>query len=91
VHIGFVHQHEESLAAVAQQPFGAVLGIGVGIRHRAGLHTGIGLDYVFRRRHNYDFSVGGEVTFTWFDPQYSVGPDFFIVADANIAAHFRLF
>ncbi len=43
-----IHQHEEGLVSVAYQPFGAVFGVGAGIRHRyggglsAGIETPIG-------------------------------------------------
>ncbi len=40
---GVVHQHEETRAALMDAPFSAALGIGDGIRHRAGGRAGISL------------------------------------------------
>jgi len=38
--LGLVHQHEETRAALEEAPFSALLGIGDGIRHRAGSRAG---------------------------------------------------
>ena len=40
---GVVHQHEETRAVLMDAPFSAVLGIGDGIRHRAGGRAGVSL------------------------------------------------
>jgi len=40
---GVVHQHEETRAALMEAPFSAALGIGDGIRHRAGGRAGVSL------------------------------------------------
>ncbi len=40
---GAVHQHEETRAALMEAPFSAALGIGDGIRHRAGGRAGVSL------------------------------------------------
>ena len=42
--LAFVHQHEESLSVVADDFGSALLGIGDGIRHRAGGELGLGVD-----------------------------------------------
>jgi hypothetical protein len=42
--LAFLHQHEESLAVVADDFGSALFGIGDGIRHRAGGELGIGAD-----------------------------------------------
>jgi hypothetical protein len=85
----FVHQHEESLAAVAEQPFGAVLGIGNGIRHRAGTHFGVGFEFVLLRRPNLDFTVAPELSAMYLT--YSSGPDWYFVGGATARFHYRLF
>lgn len=41
--LGLVHQHEETGSAIMEQPFGALFGIGDGIRHRAGSRTGVSI------------------------------------------------
>lgn len=43
------HQHEEPVDAIPNDVFGALLGVGDGIRHRAGLEPALGLDYVLWR------------------------------------------
>ena len=85
----FIHQHEESIAAVAEQPGGALLGIGTGIRHRAGVQVGIGWEYVAYRQPSYEITVGPEAAISYLT--YSSGPSVYGVA--GIAAHgvFRLF
>lgn len=88
-YVAFVHQHEESLAAVAQEAGGALLGIGSGIRHRAGVHAGIGFDFVLTRRAAFDLTIGPDVSFTYLT--YSSGPSFYVLAGATFAGHFRLF
>jgi len=41
--LGLVHQHEETRAALMEAPFSALLGIGDGIRHRAGGRAALSL------------------------------------------------
>ena len=48
--IGFAHQHEESLVVVRDDVGGALLGVGDGIRHRAGGEGAIGVDVPFFKR-----------------------------------------
>lgn len=89
VYAAFVHQHEESLAAVSQEPFGAVLGIGLGIRHRAGVHAGLGFDFVIRTRPNYDITIGPD--FSFMNLTYSSGPNWYYMAGVTASGHIRLF
>jgi hypothetical protein len=46
--LAIVHQHEEPYAAITADPLGAILGVGDGIRHRAGAHAGLGIDVPLR-------------------------------------------
>ena len=85
----FVHQHEESLAAVAEQPGGALLGIGTGIRHRAGFQVGIGCDFTVYRQPKYDLTVGPEAAFSYLT--YSSGPAMYGFAGVVAGGAFRLF
>jgi hypothetical protein len=87
--VAWVHQHEESGAAIADQPAGAFLGIGGGIRHRAGVQTGLGLDVVVFRRRAYAFTVGVEGVFAWLT--YSSGPSLYGLAGVTAGGQFRLF
>lgn len=86
---GFVHQHEESMASVAEEPFGAVLGIGKGIRHRAGVVFGLGCDVQFFRRPKISLSAGPELSGAWLT--YSSGPSLYGFVGANLAMHIPLF
>lgn len=88
-HLSLVHQHEESLAAVAQEPLGATLGIGHGIRHRAGLHFGAGFDVVLQRTASYELTLGPDLSAIYL--AYSSGPSWCFLAGITAAGHFRLF
>jgi len=87
--IGFVHQHEESMASVAEEPGGALLGIGPGIRHRAGLQFGLGCDYALLTKPKLTLSLGPELAFATLG--YSSGPGLYGFFGANLSAHFALF
>ncbi len=84
----FVHQHEESLAAVAEQPAGAVLGIGVGIRHRAGAHFGAGFDWRVRDGETLQLWLGPELSATYLT--YSSGPGWYFNAGVTLSGTVRL-
>ena len=47
-----IHQHEEGLVSVENAPAGVVLGIGSGIRHRAGAGFNLGAEIPFKRAAN---------------------------------------
>jgi hypothetical protein len=84
----FVHQHEESLAAVAQEPWGAVFGIGTGIRHRAGAHFGAGFDWNFYRRGTLDLSVGPELAAMALT--YASGPSWYFFGGVTLGGRVHL-
>jgi hypothetical protein len=87
--IGVVHQHEESIAAVAQEPAGALLGIGVGIRHRAGIQLGLGCDFTVYEKERYVITVGPELRGAYLT--YSSGPSLYGQIGAVASGYFRLF
>jgi hypothetical protein len=67
---GLVHQHEESFAAVGGDVFGALFGVGDGIRHRGGFEWGAGLDVPFKKHKSWEFFGTVEGLVTWFpDPR----------------------
>ena len=67
---GLVHQHEETMSSVADEPFGAVFGVGDGIRHRAGLDGGLGVDIPFQKQKAWEFHLRAEALLTGFpDPR----------------------
>jgi hypothetical protein len=89
LYAAFVHQHEESLAAVAQEPFGAVLGIGPGIRHRAGVNAGLGVEIRVVQRGPFELNVGPDFGFMYLT--YSSGPSWYWFGGAHLSFNVRLF
>jgi hypothetical protein len=88
VFAAFVHQHEESLAAVAEEPFGAILGIGGGIRHRAGAYFGAGFDWRFFQRGGVQLAVGPELSAMYLT--YSSGPSWYLFGGVALTGQVRL-
>lgn len=84
----FVHQHEESVAAVADNLAGALLGIGGGIRHRAGAQLGLGCDFTLLASARSRLLLGPEVSFLLLG--YSVGPALYGYAGINLGGSFRM-
>ena len=70
-----MHQHEESLPSAAQNPWGTLLGIGTGIRHRAGVVGSIGCDFLIHAGKRGALSVGPEVALSYLT--YSSGPSLY--------------
>jgi hypothetical protein len=88
--LAFVHQHEESRAAIEDGPGNAALGVGTGIRHRAGFAGGLGIETpVARMQHGRSlFTLGGDVTATQFpDPR---GPSTYVDATLWVTLHHAL-
>ncbi len=80
--LGLVHQHEEPVAAIDADPFGAALGVGDGIRHRAGGQISAALDVPIGRlwRRPLFVSAGAQVT-SFPDDR---GPDLYWGAGASL-------
>ncbi len=58
------------MSSVADEPFGALFGVGDGIRHRAGLDGGLGVDIPFQKEKSWEFHARVEALFTGFpDPR----------------------
>lgn len=87
--LGFVHQHEESLAALVETPLGAVLGIGNAIRHRAGGQAALGCDFVVLRGARGELSLGPEVMLAYLG--YSSGPNLYGSVGVQLGGSFTLF
>jgi hypothetical protein len=65
-----VHQHEEPAPAIRDDPSGAVLGVGDGIRHRGGFGASLGVDVPVHRMKATVVYVGADTSATWFpDPR----------------------
>lgn len=68
--LALVHQHEETLNAVKQDSFGALFGVGDGIRHRGGFSAALGADLGFSKSGATEWFVGADFTATHFvDPR----------------------
>ena len=87
--LGFVHQHEESLAALAETPLGAVLGIGNAIRHRAGAQAALGCDFVLVRGRRGEVTLGPEVMLAYLG--YSSGPNLYGSVGAQLGGSLSIF
>ena len=64
--LGLVHQHEESRAAIMEQPVQALFGVGDGIRHRMGSRAGFSLGLPFSTHGHGDYFVALDVDGTVF-------------------------
>jgi hypothetical protein len=82
VRLGLVHQHEEPIAGIDADPFGALFGVGDGIRHRAGGQISAALDVPIGRlwRHPLFISFGAQAT-SFPDDR---GPDLYWGAGAGV-------
>jgi hypothetical protein len=63
---GLVHQHEEPWSAVKADAFGALLGVGDGIRHRGGFEGGLGVDIPFKEHKSFEVHATIEALVTGF-------------------------
>lgn len=66
VRLSLLHQHEESLSVVAGDFFRAIMGIGEGIRHKAGVGLGLGVDLPFYKKDKLRLFVTIEAMVKWF-------------------------
>lgn len=64
--LGLVHQHEESRAAIMEQPVQALFGVGDGIRHRMGSRAGFSLGLPFTTHGHGDYYVALDIDGTVF-------------------------
>ena len=64
--LGLVHQHEESRAAIMEQPLQALFGVGDGIRHRMGSRAGFSLGLPFTTHGHGDYFVALDIDGTMF-------------------------
>lgn len=82
-----VHQHEEGLVSVKAHPFDTVIGIGPGIRHRAGVGTFLGAELPLRKSGAVEWFAAGAATVTWF-PDTSLGPGTYVGAFGTLGLHY---
>ena len=73
--IAAVHQHEEPVQAIEEDRWGALFGVGDGIRHRMGGEGGLGVDFPLARRKAVELFGTAEAHLDWFpDPR---GPQWY--------------
>lgn len=86
--LGVLHIHEEPWAAVKNQPGGAILGVGDGIRHRTGLEAGLGIDIPVYKKERWQLVVGAEATTDWVT--FSSGPSWYWGGGLSIGFNYSL-
>jgi hypothetical protein len=70
VRLAFVHQHEESTPSVKDDPWGAMFGVGDGIRHRGGVGSSVGLDVPLYKTKPIELVLGADASGVYFpDPR----------------------
>jgi len=83
------HQHEEPIASVRNDPFGALFGVGDGIRHRAGGDFAAGVDLPLHHGPQLDVYATVEAVADWFpDPR---GPTFYALGSAALSVSHAFF
>jgi hypothetical protein len=64
--VGFVHQHEETRAALEDMPLASAFGVADGMRHRMATRAGVQLALPIRDRAKGDWYVGLDLDATYF-------------------------
>jgi hypothetical protein len=86
--LSVLHQHEESQQAVRNDPFGALFGVGDGIRHRAGGEGALGFEVPIHHGERTTFLVAVEGSTVWFpDPR---GPSLYFLGSGALAVNYQL-
>lgn len=86
--LALAHQHEETFGVVADDPIGALFGIGDGIRHRGGVEAALGVDLPLASYDGVAAFVGIESSLIWFyDPR---GPTWYGGAGASLGVTYDL-
>jgi hypothetical protein len=86
--LGVMHQHEESTAAWKTDFGESLLGIGNGIRHRAGAEAALGLDVPFYRGEKVEVVGSGEFSTPWLPDDR--GPHFYFMGGLGLGIHYSL-
>lgn len=85
----FIHQHEEGLVSVEDEPFGTAIGVGAGIRHRAGLGGVLGAEIELHRTQRTQYVLVTGASVTWF-PDASLGPDAYFGLQVGLGFNYSL-
>ena len=88
-----IHQHEEGLVSVANAPAGTLLGVGAGIRHRAGGGLSLGAEVPLppttRGEQRFKWNLIAEAMGVYF-PDPTLGPGGYIGIDLGIGFDYSL-
>lgn len=82
-----IHQHEEGLVSVLDNPLGVLFGIGDGIRHRAGGGLSAGAEIPFLERGRWEWCVVSNAAATYF-PDTSLGPAWYVSGFVGIGLNY---
>ncbi|MEJ7728828.1 MAG: hypothetical protein WKG00_06400 [Polyangiaceae bacterium] len=85
----FIHQHEEGLVAVEEEPLGVLVGIGAGIRHRAGLGGTLGLEIPFKKSDHVEYLAFAGGTVTGF-PDDTLGPAVYFSLAGGVGLNYSI-
>lgn len=80
-----VHQHEENVDAAQEQPYQALVGVGDGIRHRAGVAGAAGVEIPFAPHLVGDFYASLDLSATYFPDDR--GPHRYLTAGASLGVN----
>lgn len=88
VRLAFVHQHEEPIPAFREDPFGAIFGVGDGIRHRGGFGSSLGVDVPVHKGKSTELVLGVDTSGSFFpDPR---GPKAYIGGSLWLGLNFGI-
>ena len=88
VRAAIIHQHEESTAAWKSDFGESLLGIGNGIRHRAGAEAALGVDIPFYRSEKVEIDGNVEASAPWYPDNR--GPHFYLLGGLGLGIHYAL-
>lgn len=86
--LAVVHQHEESTASWKNDFGESLLGIGNGIRHRAGAEAALGMDVPFYRTEKVEIDGSIEASTPWYPDER--GPHFYLLGGLGLGVHYAL-
>jgi hypothetical protein len=86
--LALVHQHEEPLPAVRDDPGGTLFGVGDGVRHRGGGGASLGVDLPVHRKDRTEVFLGLDSSLAYFpDPR---GPTLYFGGSLWAGVHYSL-
>ena len=88
VRLAVIHQHEESTASWKNDFGESLLGIGNGIRHRAGAEAALGMDFPFYRSQKVEIDGSIEASSPWYPDDR--GPHFYVFGGLGLGVHYAL-